>query len=206
MDHSTAITANQRLKAQSIEAILGAAGECYVEKGFSATTVDDIASRAQVGRATVFRHFKTKESIFVEYVQNECRTIMARLEQILTQVKTPEDYVTTLLLFTICEGPKEPLQKITTANYHGRAYSFDLSFLSDSADKFLANTLPPFYQMAKNNGRLRKGVTLEVMITWIKRLNISFVQHPMREIHNRDKVKQYLNTFVVPSLFREQTS
>ena len=100
-------TANQILKEKSVEAVLIAAGECYLEKGLMRTTVDDIAARANVGRATVFRNFKTKETIFTEFVQRECRKIIARLAGLLEETDTPEDYITTLLLFIICEGPKE---------------------------------------------------------------------------------------------------
>ena len=134
------ITANQRLKAQSIEAILKAAGSCYMEHGFSNTTVDDIAERAQVGRATVFRNFKTKEAIFTEYVQRECGKIIAQTAEVLKKARTPEEYLITLFLYTICEGPKEPLHKITTADYHSRAYSFDLSFMSMAAVDPLPST------------------------------------------------------------------
>jgi len=35
-----------------------AAVELFVERGFDATTMDDIAERADVARATVFNHFQ----------------------------------------------------------------------------------------------------------------------------------------------------
>ena len=200
---SNEITANQRLKAQSMESILDAAGQCYLENGFSGTTVDDIAERARVGRATVFRNFNTKEAIFTEYVQRECRQIIARSVSQLEKAKTPEEYLTTLFLLTICDGPKEPIHKITTADYHSRAYSFELSFLSSAADQLLEQTFPPFFAMAKKNGQVRRSVNQADMIQWIKRLNISFVLNPIEYDDDPKKVRKFLSTFVVPSFFRD---
>ena len=201
---SSPTTANQRLKAQSMEAILDAAGQCYLETGFSGTTVDDIAARAQVGRATVFRNFKTKEAIFTQYVQRECRQIIARTATQLKKARSPEDYLINLFMLTICDGPKEPIHKITTADYESRAYSFELSFLSSAADQLLEETFPPFYAMAKKNGQVRRGVSQDEMIQWIKRLNIDFVLNPIEYDDDPRRVRKFLNTFVVPSFFRDQ--
>jgi AcrR family transcriptional regulator len=40
-----------------------AAFDLFAAQGFEATTVDDIAQRAGVGRTTFFRHFRTKEDV-----------------------------------------------------------------------------------------------------------------------------------------------
>jgi AcrR family transcriptional regulator len=43
--------------------ILAAAGECFAARGFSKTTVEELASRAGVSKALVYHHFKSKERI-----------------------------------------------------------------------------------------------------------------------------------------------
>src|SRR3712207_5887926 len=40
-----------------------AAFDLFSSQGFDATTVDDIAQHARVGRTTFFRHFRTKEDV-----------------------------------------------------------------------------------------------------------------------------------------------
>ncbi len=45
------------------ERLIDAALDLFLERGFEATTVDDIAERAGVGRTTFFRHFKSKEIV-----------------------------------------------------------------------------------------------------------------------------------------------
>jgi TetR/AcrR family transcriptional regulator, regulator of mycofactocin system len=45
------------------ESLIDAAFTLFEEKGFAATTVDEIAERADVAQRTFFRHFPTKESV-----------------------------------------------------------------------------------------------------------------------------------------------
>jgi AcrR family transcriptional regulator len=52
--------------AQSHAAILQAALELVVEDGLRATTIEGIATRAGVGKATIYRRWKTKEELFIE--------------------------------------------------------------------------------------------------------------------------------------------
>lgn len=45
--------------------ILQAALTEFSDKGFHASTIDSIAERADIAKGTVYRYFKTKESIFI---------------------------------------------------------------------------------------------------------------------------------------------
>ncbi len=53
----------ERKKQATRAAIHDAAMELFAAQGFAATTVDQIAERADLSRATVFTHFPTKEDI-----------------------------------------------------------------------------------------------------------------------------------------------
>src|SRR5438094_8395181 len=53
----------ERHTARTRDAIVTAAIDLFQERGFAATTVDDIAARADVAPRTFFRYFPTKESI-----------------------------------------------------------------------------------------------------------------------------------------------
>lgn len=48
--------------------LLAAAAECFDEVGYSATTVEMIASRAQTSRPTFYAYFPSKEAIFLATV------------------------------------------------------------------------------------------------------------------------------------------
>ena len=53
----------QREKLQRNDQILEAARSLFIEKGFKATTMQDIADRAELGRRTLYMYFKTKDEI-----------------------------------------------------------------------------------------------------------------------------------------------
>ena len=55
-------TKNARTKA----AILGAAAAAFDEKDFHQVLTDDIAATAGIGKATLYRYFKTKEDLYFE--------------------------------------------------------------------------------------------------------------------------------------------
>lgn len=53
--------------------ILATAAALFSERGFTGVAVDQVAERAGVSKATVYRHFKDKETLFVEVVTHLCR-------------------------------------------------------------------------------------------------------------------------------------
>lgn len=59
----------ERHKRQTRERLLDAAIECFLAKGYDETTVDQIAARADVARATLFNHFPEKERFLSAYLE-----------------------------------------------------------------------------------------------------------------------------------------
>ena len=55
----------ERKKIQTRLALARAAMRLFEERGYAATTVDDIAAAANVSRRTFFRYFSTKEEVFI---------------------------------------------------------------------------------------------------------------------------------------------
>ena len=53
--------------------IMAAAENLILELGYSATTMDLVASQAQVSKQTVYSHFSNKESLFTAIIIRKCR-------------------------------------------------------------------------------------------------------------------------------------
>jgi TetR/AcrR family transcriptional regulator, cholesterol catabolism regulator len=63
------VARRERHKQQTRERLLDAAIGCFPEKGYDETTVDQIADRADVARATVFNHFPEKARFLSAYLE-----------------------------------------------------------------------------------------------------------------------------------------
>ncbi|MDZ4371034.1 MAG: TetR/AcrR family transcriptional regulator [Phenylobacterium sp.] len=59
----------RRRKADRPDEIVAAAMEVFVEKGFAAARLDDIARRAGVSKGAVYLYFETKEDVFRAVVE-----------------------------------------------------------------------------------------------------------------------------------------
>ena len=68
------------------EAIADAALDVFVEKGFAAARMEDVAARAGVAKGTIYLHFKDKEGLFEEIVRT---MLVAPLSQ--ASVEGPRD-------------------------------------------------------------------------------------------------------------------
>ncbi|TGE36232.1 TetR/AcrR family transcriptional regulator [Desulfosporosinus fructosivorans] len=71
--------------------ILEAAKILFMENGFKGTTTKMIAKEASVNEATFFRHFKSKEGIFLEITKEITQYNHLRLETILESNVSPEE-------------------------------------------------------------------------------------------------------------------
>ena len=69
----------QRKKAATREALVREALALFSERGFEATTVDEIAARAGVSRRTLFRYFPSKEALAFPRFEGRLRRFEALL-------------------------------------------------------------------------------------------------------------------------------
>src|SRR5215472_588484 len=70
----------RRRKEDRPTEIIAAALECFAERGFAATRMDDVAARAGVTKGTVYLYFETKEELFKALVRTELLPNVERLE------------------------------------------------------------------------------------------------------------------------------
>ena len=68
-------------RAATTEAILKAGRRLFGERGFAATTIDDIADAAQVAKGAIYHHFATKEAVFEAVFEAVSRDVVADIER-----------------------------------------------------------------------------------------------------------------------------
>ena len=110
--------------AERRDAIVAAAMEEFITRGFAATRLDDIAKRAGVAKGTIYLHFKDKESMFEELVRTVIVPVVARLTALPPPTGSVRDLIETfagnflkevigtrrgdLVRLIVAEGPRFP--------------------------------------------------------------------------------------------------
>jgi AcrR family transcriptional regulator len=76
---ATPSTSRAERAAERRQAIVDAALDEFIARGFTATRLDDVAKRAGVGKGTIYLHFKDKEALFEELIRTAIVPVVSRL-------------------------------------------------------------------------------------------------------------------------------
>ena len=66
------------------EQLIAVARGLFAERGFDATSVEEVAARAQVSKPVVYEHFGGKEGLYAVVVDREITTISAAISSAIT--------------------------------------------------------------------------------------------------------------------------
>lgn len=136
--------------------VLEVAYETFASEGL-AVPIDEIARRAGVGAGTVYRHFPTKESLFVAVAEDRVRRIIDHARSLLETI-----------------GPGEALFEFlrdmvrSAATDHGLVdalvgYGLDLEAVAPGAEAAFLATLGELLTAAKRAGTVRADVDVAVV-------------------------------------------
>jgi AcrR family transcriptional regulator len=79
----------RRRKDDRPSEILAAAIDCFAERGFAATRLDDIAKRAGVTRGTLYLYFQSKEELFKAVIRQRLVPILVQGEALIADDREP---------------------------------------------------------------------------------------------------------------------
>ncbi|MGD2294648.1 MAG: TetR/AcrR family transcriptional regulator [Candidatus Aminicenantes bacterium] len=81
--------------------LLEAAEKVFTQKGYSLTTVDDIAKEAQFSKATIYRYFKSKSEIFIQVIMSSFEELLLELEDLRQKELSAEEKIRELIRATL---------------------------------------------------------------------------------------------------------
>jgi AcrR family transcriptional regulator len=93
------------------EKILDAAAAIFYERGYQATTVDQVIERSGVSRPTLYTHFTTKEDLGVACLQQRRQSDLAAIKDAIRREKTAKARVLAVI--------KHVGETLVSTNYRG---------------------------------------------------------------------------------------
>ncbi|MEQ3724218.1 TetR/AcrR family transcriptional regulator [Alcanivorax sp.] len=96
---------------KTYEKILDAGLALFVEFGLRRTTMEDVASRAGIGRATAYRRFADKDQLIQVVILRECQQQLAMIEGDLKNVDGGLERVLESFVLAVTRAHRHPLLK-----------------------------------------------------------------------------------------------
>jgi AcrR family transcriptional regulator len=94
----------QKKRAKTQAAILRATAALITKKGFTRTSVEDIARRAQIGVGTVYNYFGSKNALLLALMQRDTEELLKEGEAVLTQPGEKAESVLAQLFWIYARG------------------------------------------------------------------------------------------------------
>lgn len=81
------------MKEPISDQILAAAGMLFYSEGIRAIGIDRIIEEARVAKATLYRHFPSKDHLVAAYLQDRHERVIRSLHEVLDTVEAPRDRI-----------------------------------------------------------------------------------------------------------------
>lgn len=136
------------------DSILNAALRCFLAHGFEASSMEGIAREAQAARMTLYRHFETKEQLFVQVVRRAQLGVRNSLGPMVDK-GAPLDQVLREIIQKLYDGYTQPQYLAVTRLVVAEAVRFPKlgrAMLNDS--KYVAQPLVEYLAQLKKTGQI----------------------------------------------------
>jgi AcrR family transcriptional regulator len=189
------------LRPDPVDIIIEAARQCYLERGISATGMQEVAARAGVARSTVYRYFPGRDDLLVATIKGEMEQLNTRLRKRLAKYPHPADQVVEGMIVAIKEVPRRPLLRaVFASDEDSRARRAIWS--SDVIVRFGEELMDHVIRPARDAGLLQDAVRPEVLVEWVYRLLLSFLTLPSNWVRTDAQLRATLHALLVPVLLK----
>jgi AcrR family transcriptional regulator len=136
---------------------LDAAESCYTRFGLAKTTVEDVARAAGVSRATLYRHFGSRNDLLVGVIARDARRLAAEAAVTIQRFDDVGSWIVEGILLCLREIPRRPMLAMLFAPEEVGAAS-RLVLTSEQLLAIGADFLRPMFALAGERRLLREGV------------------------------------------------
>ena len=142
-------------KGRKFDQVVDGATEVFMEVGFDRASVDDIARRAGVSKATLYSYFPDKRLLFVEVMSRECERRAEQADALMDKEQPPSvvmPLVARILIdFFLSDFGQQSFRLAIgqSANFEELGQRF-----YDSGPGLVERELVPYFEMAEERGEL----------------------------------------------------
>lgn len=176
-----------------------AARTCYAEQAIEQTTMADIATRASVARATLYRYFPNREAVMLAVFREEARDFLEQFRRTVGEAESFCEFLLDYLVFTLKNAPKTPLHQALfseqAALWVSRNYLGDPESMQLTTDFFRES-----FRVARRVGEIRDDLDLDEIVGYGARLLLSLLLLPPTEYKTEAQLRGYLERHFLRAL------
>jgi AcrR family transcriptional regulator len=179
--------------------IIEAARICYARSDISQTTMVDIAQQAGIGRATLYRHFPTREAVLLAVYRKEVGEFLQRFQREAARAETFCGLLLDYMVFTLQQADTTRLYNVLFAEQS--ALWVSRTYLAD--DETLAMTAAVFresFLVARRVGEIAMDLELEDIVGISIRLLMTFILVPGAKLQDEAGVRAYFEKYLLRTL------
>jgi AcrR family transcriptional regulator len=189
--------------AAARQRLVDAAEACIDQFGLAKTTLEDVARRAEVSRATVYRYFANRDELMLAVLIRDLdRSREHELDEFLEGATDPASFgdglvdAAVYLLSAIRNSPK--LQLLLQREATG--FSSTIAGASEALFRGWIDDVAPYLAHAQMSGLLRDDLDAAETAEWVLRVILSLLMIEGPHHHSLDEERRLIATFVVPAL------
>jgi AcrR family transcriptional regulator len=181
---------------ETVQRIIAAAYACFERYGIAKTSLEDIASQANISRATIYKYFGGKEDI-VEYITIEqSKKINAEVRSKITRDGSFAKNLTHILLLIVQAASKNVyVRRIVEAN----------TVSADAVPPSAVHSMQlqwwgRFLQRAADEGELASDLSLDEVVSWIRLAQTLLLVKMDAAEFSDTELRRFINRFIVRPL------
>jgi AcrR family transcriptional regulator len=124
-------------KAKRKKAILAAALKCFLQFGYTKTSMDDVAKEANLSRPLIYLKFKNKEDLYVGVIEYLSEGRFEEADKILASSKSKKQKLTSIYKIFLIEPWEQIIGKPMSADF----YIVYKTLFQEVAEKYKRQTL-----------------------------------------------------------------
>lgn len=182
-----------------MQRILDAARSCYQRQGVANTPMADVASEAGISRATLYRHFSSREALMLGLLRQQVELFLEAFQRVHPPGAPFLDWLRDFMVFSLTRAAATPLHQDFFAE--DAALWVCRSYLNDPGSRELTQALfRPAFETAQAAGAIHPDLNLEEIFAWYGRLMIAYMLVPPEQMPGVETLKAQIESLGLRAL------